>query len=232
MYLEHKNCQEGFTLTELLVVVGLMAVLSAIAITGMKTLSQGAELRGAARQVQSTLSLARQYAVTHNTTVRFIIASDNAPYSGNADKCLRAYAVYNFGRSESSQTDDSYVKEWTYLPDGVVFNTFTNTVVSDQISYANLLGQNPYTTSIRFPFISSASSRIFHGVTFTPDGKSRNQNNENIAIVLSEGSTTWPKTGNVTPDVSLSAQYLIFPQGGSKAVVLNKNQGRSKVVDL
>lgn len=60
----------GFTLVELLVVMGIMVLLMGISTMGFIGMRRGAELRGGARSIRSTLMLARQYAVTKRQTVK------------------------------------------------------------------------------------------------------------------------------------------------------------------
>lgn len=59
----------GFTLLELLVVMGIMTLLMSIGVAGFMGMRRGAEIRGAASLVQSTMMLARQQAVTKRRTV-------------------------------------------------------------------------------------------------------------------------------------------------------------------
>lgn len=59
----------GFTLLELLVVMGIMALLMTVGMAGYFGMRRGAEMRSASAMVQTTLMLARQQAVTKRRTV-------------------------------------------------------------------------------------------------------------------------------------------------------------------
>lgn len=59
----------GFTLLELLVVMGIMVMLMSIGVAGYFGMRRGAEMRGASSMVQTTIMLARQQAVTKRRTV-------------------------------------------------------------------------------------------------------------------------------------------------------------------
>lgn len=63
----------GFTLLELLVVIGIMVLLMSIAVAGYIGIRRGAEIRGGVMTLRTTLMLARQDAVTkrRNVTIEF-----------------------------------------------------------------------------------------------------------------------------------------------------------------
>jgi prepilin-type N-terminal cleavage/methylation domain-containing protein len=67
------NHRSGFTLMELLVVMGIMVLLMSISAIGFIGMRRGAEIRGAVMTVRTTMMLARQQAVTkrQNVTVQF-----------------------------------------------------------------------------------------------------------------------------------------------------------------
>jgi prepilin-type N-terminal cleavage/methylation domain-containing protein len=73
------SCPAGFTLIELMVVMGIMALMMGLSAVGYLGIRRGAELRGATASVRTTLMLARQYAITKRETVdlRFITDSSN-----------------------------------------------------------------------------------------------------------------------------------------------------------
>lgn len=78
------NKRSGFTLVELLVVMGIMALLMGISTFGIIGMRRGAELRGGAMAVRTTLMLARQQAVTKRQNVRVDISSTNMMVSFTA----------------------------------------------------------------------------------------------------------------------------------------------------
>jgi prepilin-type N-terminal cleavage/methylation domain-containing protein len=65
--------RSGFTLLELLVVMGIMVLLMSISAIGIMGMRRGAEVRGAVMTVRTTMMLARQQAVTkrQNVSVEF-----------------------------------------------------------------------------------------------------------------------------------------------------------------
>lgn len=71
--------RSGFTLLELLVVMGIMVLLMSISAIGFLGMRRGAEVRGAVMTVRTTMMLARQQAVTkrQNVTVEFYSAGED-----------------------------------------------------------------------------------------------------------------------------------------------------------
>ena len=66
--------KRGFSLTELMIVIALITILSGVAVTSIKSNLPGYYLSGAARQVMTDLMLARMQAVSKNaaTNVTFV----------------------------------------------------------------------------------------------------------------------------------------------------------------
>lgn len=77
--------RSGFTLIELLAVMGIMVLLMGISTMGFLGMRRGAELRGGAVAVRSTLMLARQQAVNKRQTVQvnFSSPTNMIVYSGD-----------------------------------------------------------------------------------------------------------------------------------------------------
>ena len=76
--------RNAFTLIELLVVMGIMVLLMGISTLGLLGMRRGAELRGGAMAVRTTLMLARQQAVTKHQRVKvaFTANSMTTSFSG------------------------------------------------------------------------------------------------------------------------------------------------------
>ena len=106
----------GFSLVELLTVVAIMAIIMGVVVVSVQGM-QRPGLQTAASQVASGLSLARQLAITRNTTAAFIIAT-NTNSAGMPAEPFRYWAVIFSNRGS---TDWTLQKDWEKLPEGAVF---------------------------------------------------------------------------------------------------------------
>ena len=83
--------KRGFTLVELMIVIAVIAIISAIAAPNFTTYMAQRRLNGAARMVMSDLIAARQKAVTQNNQFRVIFSGnqytilDDDDNDGSAD---------------------------------------------------------------------------------------------------------------------------------------------------
>ena len=69
----------GFTLVELLLVMVIMAIIIGVAAPAFIGMGRGAGMRGGVRSVCATLSLLRQYAITHREEVSFAYFAATSP---------------------------------------------------------------------------------------------------------------------------------------------------------
>lgn len=83
----------GFSLVELMVVIAVIGIITAVATPFFLSFLQAQRLRGAAQQVQTFLNQARQLAIARNisyrvevnqtgTGLRFVRVSDSTPWTG------------------------------------------------------------------------------------------------------------------------------------------------------
>ena len=68
----------GFTMVELMVTLGVFAILSAIAMPTMRTVIANSQVRAAALSVQNGLAMARGEAIRLNTQVQFVLGTDHS----------------------------------------------------------------------------------------------------------------------------------------------------------
>jgi len=75
-----KKTARGFSLIELIVVIALIAILTAIAVPSYQSFMVRSRLKGAARQVMSDLMNARMMAVNQNQKVKFHVENGGHTY--------------------------------------------------------------------------------------------------------------------------------------------------------
>jgi len=101
--------EEGFTLVELIIVIALISVVSAIAVPNIVVMRQNAELRGAARDLLSNIQLAKitaiernKYcAITFNTSsagyVVYVDENENLQYDVGVDDEVKNVLLSDYG---------------------------------------------------------------------------------------------------------------------------------------
>ncbi len=117
--------KSGFSLVELLMVIAIIALISALVIPAASSTMMGSRLSGAANQVLSTLTTARQTAIVHNRTVevRFYKFGDPEIPGENAARpeTGRYRAMQTFEYDEHGAALP--VTQVERLPDGIVFDS-------------------------------------------------------------------------------------------------------------
>lgn len=118
----------GFTLPEMLVTLGIMAIVTLIAIPGFMSLLPGMRLNGSARQVFMAMARAKQGAVSQNTDayVKFDTNDnsirawlDNGPGAARGNGAKDASEPYIF----EGFTDDGVSFAFRYPADTAGFNS-------------------------------------------------------------------------------------------------------------
>lgn len=110
--------RSAFTLIELLVVIGILGILIAITLPSFTGLGRGSKMNAATTQMRTTLTLARQWAITRREATHVAFPT----WANDASKAYRAFIVYG----EKS----GYISQWSYLPDGVVIAAGAGSVFS------------------------------------------------------------------------------------------------------
>lgn len=105
--------RRGWTMVEILIVIGLMGLLLSIALPAYQGIGRGSRMTAALNNLASTIQLARQWAITKRENVYLIIpARDNM--ASMQGKYWRSYTLYS--------ENNGQIMEWRYLPDGIFFD--------------------------------------------------------------------------------------------------------------
>lgn len=115
----NKNHNSGITLLELLVVIVIMAIVITISMPAFTSIGRGMGLRNAVTEVSSTLSLARQWAITKREEVTFASGVEDSAY----------YEVYTVYAEDSSPGvfATNYVQSRTYLEKNITITPISFT---------------------------------------------------------------------------------------------------------
>lgn len=108
--------RKGFTLIELLVTVGIMAIVITLTIPAFTGLGRGARIDRSLNGLKTTLSLARQWAITQRDTVYVIFPEQEGDWPDiDSDMFHRSYAAF-------SNSEGDLISEWRILPEGVIID--------------------------------------------------------------------------------------------------------------
>jgi type II secretory pathway pseudopilin PulG len=146
------------SLVELLVVVAIISMMAGLLALGLKGMKAPA-IQGAASQVTSGLSLARQLAISKNTKAALFIANETA----NGRIPYRHWAVGYLTNKLTGEWTLKNGKKWETLPEGAFFmESVTNAITKPPISQSLGATFTPNTTD----FVNTTNITI-DGTSFT-----------------------------------------------------------------
>lgn len=137
----HSALLSGFTLLELLVVIGLMSLLLVAVVPAVTSLSKSNNINTAGRMVANSLTIARSEAINQRTLIRFEVVTDwpNNPAA--------AYRKFTLVQHDLTSGTDKQLTKWETLPDGMIFNPQDPTPGSGSYFFVLNQTQNPKLTS-------------------------------------------------------------------------------------
>lgn len=130
---QRKSCRAGFTLSEMLIAVAIMMILSLLVITGTREMLRNAKLSGSSNQVLSVLNTARNLAITHSAVYHiriqnFATANDTAGKAHEyADQAIGIYCYPRANDALAVTLQDRLTGQPSRVPTGEGFEWSTQT---------------------------------------------------------------------------------------------------------
>lgn len=224
----------GFTLIELLTVMAIVAILLIAALPAIKSI-QSSALQVGVRQISNGLQLARQYAVTHRTNVRLVLAVDTSSGNISPDLVCRAYAIYEAVKDANGTVVCwTPLEDWRLLPQGIVItdlnNNSFNPLIADPlppIGPTNRLLGSAATIATAWQYLDSNDPAMWvtnvsssgtlqwnvSAVEFKPTGLVANVSNiSGAGIRVITGSVIDPTTRNILVADTNNYAYIEYDQ--------------------
>jgi len=160
-----RKCNLAFTLVELLVVVGIMAMVVSFVAPAVTGIFRGSQLTQAGQIVSEQLGQARQAAITQNRTVQVRFYKFGDP--GTPGQNSKASSTWAFQAMQSFVISDG----GTIVPLGKVALLPQGIIIDGNVALSSVLGSGrPYITTQTIPVPRVGTSYAYYPVNFHPNG--------------------------------------------------------------
>ena len=198
----------AFSLIELLVVIGIIAIMLVVLAPAVTSLSKSSGRKSAVSNVMNALEQARSLAVTSGYATYVVFADQSMP----ADYRCRALIVFQ----DTENFTQKPVTNWRFLPTGIAFRPSKGLVTPPSGS-----------ASLKFscPGPMGPTPRALPYVKFDPTGMVSTPSDPNMLFVdIFAGAVDGAGRTNYTDDAQRNSQKF-------DAVVLGRLTGRVRYVD-
>lgn len=180
-----KRKSRKYTLVELLVVVGIMALIMSIALPSFSKMARGQAPKNAARNILATLKGARSYAITERKYVAVIFPDkDNTGVTALKNYAFKRYRACFVKRTDTGTTTtyafSSWIdgENWKEMPSSAVFSTQTVNTTTGAIT------GSPSATTVESVVDSSIglAATNLPGIIFKPTGSTGQTGNTTFTV--------------------------------------------------